>query len=199
MTRRAIILASTSPWRKILLQQLGLNATAESPEFVENHADWNTVSDMVVHFAKKKAESLGTRHPTAWIIGSDQAVECEGRLFNKPGTLERGIAQLLNLEGKTHHLWTAVALHDPIRQITRHRLLCHTMRMRPLTLSQAERYIQREDPLGCAGSYKVESLGMALFESMEGTDHTAIIGLPVTALSDLFREAGEDLLDRILA
>jgi septum formation protein len=165
---------------------------------VEDHTLDLTASDLVVSFARGKAESLASSHPDALILGSDQVAEIDGMILTKPGTTEAAIEQLMVLQGRTHHLRTAVALHDARTGDTWLDSVETHMRMRSLTRALAAAYVAHDNPIDCAGSYKVEEAGAALFEAMEGADHTAIIGLPITAVSRLLRKAGEDLLARIV-
>jgi septum formation protein len=193
-----LILASTSRYRRALLDGLGLEYQAIAPRFEEDHALRLAPEALVVHFAVKKAESLLADHPEALIIGADQTAELDGKILTKPGTFEGAVEQVLALAGRTHRLLTAVALADGRRPGAAHRLVVHTMRMRAMTRALAEAYVARDQPLDCAGAYKIEASGVLLFESMEGPDHTAIVGLPVTAVADLLRGSGVDLLARVL-
>ena len=195
---RTLVLASTSPYRRKLLQDWGLPHEAAAPQFVEDHDVDLPPSELVRSFARQKAVSLASLHPEALILGSDQIVEMDGVILNKPGTTEAAVSQLMRLQGRTHRLQTAVALHDAKLRKTWEECVEVQMRMRPLTEELAALYVARDNPIDCAGSYKVESVGAALFEGMEGVDHTAIIGLPITAVSRLLQRAGEDLLERIL-
>ena len=195
---RPLVLASTSRYRRALLDSLGLRYEALAPDFVEDPTMPGSVEERVVAFARGKAVSLGHARPDALIIGSDQGVELDGQLLGKPGDPARAVAQLLSMAGREHRLLTAVAVHDPAAARTEHLLVVHHMHMRPLTPAQAEAYVRHDRPLDCAGSYKVESLGMALFSAMDGPDHTAIIGLPITATVTLLGRAGVDLLARVV-
>jgi septum formation protein len=192
---RRLILASTSRYRRAILDALGVPYLALAPVFEEDHTLPLTPEEMVVSFARGKAESLALAHPGDLVIGSDQLGELDGRPLTKPGTREAAVEQLLALAGRTHRLLTAVAVASAGRP-TEHALVEHRMRMRPLGRALAEAYVDRDRPLDCAGAYKVEALGAALFEEMSGPDHTAIVGLPVTALSRLLLAAGVDLLAR---
>lgn len=194
MPPRTIVLASTSRYRRALLDPLGVSYVAASPHFVEDHALRLSPSSMVEAFARGKAESLAEDHPNALIIGSDQIPELDGRVLTKPATHDAAVDQLLALAGRTHVLRTAVAVHDSARALTSCRRVDHRMTMRPLTRALAEAYVARDQPLDCAGSYRIESLGVLLFESMEGSDHTAIIGMPLSVTAALLREHGVDLL-----
>lgn len=198
---RTIVLASTSKYRRALLDSLGLDYVAKSPRFEETPVPGLDAEATAIRFAIKKAESLRTEHPDALILGADQTIGLEGRILGKPGSVERAVEQLLELSGRTHHLYTAVALLDAARPGAQaeHRLVTHEMKMRALSRSQLEAYVARDQPMDCAGAYKVESLGVLLFEEMRGPDHTAIVGLPISAVADLFHSAGFDLLTRILS
>jgi septum formation protein len=193
-----IVLASTSRYRRALLDSLGLRYRAMAPAFEEDHALAIPPEEMVIRFARAKAESLGPACPEAAIVGCDQLAAVDGKVLTKPGSEARAVEQLLALGGRTHQLLTAIALHRPRAGITEHAVVVHKMKMRPLTPALAEAYVARDRPLDCAGAYKVESLGIALFEEMLGDDHTAIIGLPITRLVWLLKNAGIELLESVL-
>lgn len=193
-----LLLASTSPYRRAVLEALGLRFDVAAPDFVEDHASATDPREMVQRFARGKALSLVPRHRGTIIIGSDQAAAIDGHILGKPGSAERAVEQLLRLAGRTHLLLTAVCIHDTRTGATHERLVEHHMRMRPLDRALAERYVARDRPLDCAGAYKVEATGAALFEEMAGPDHTAIVGLPVSVVAALLREVGVDLLARAL-
>lgn len=179
-----LILASTSKYRAQLLSQLGWPFQSQSPEVDEdifkqqNHPPF----DLAKILSELKAAAVFQQHPEACVIGSDQVCHVEGQLLGKPKTVERAIEQLLFMQGKTHELVTAMTLICPGRKET----LVNVTRlsMRHLNKNQVEAYVQADSPLDCAGSYKLESRGIKLFESIETTDHTAIIGLPLIALSN---------------
>jgi septum formation protein len=174
-----LILASTSPHRRALLERLRVPFTCEPP-----HVDEDTVkrseprADTVVRtLARAKALAVAACHPAAIVIGSDQAAVVDGALLDKPGTAANAIAQLQRLQGREHALLTAVAIAHP-RGVVEF-VATTTLRMRALTVAEIERYVAADRPLDCAGSYKVESLGIALFDAIAGDDHTAIVGLPL--------------------
>jgi septum formation protein len=195
---RALVLASTSKYRRALLDAAGVPHVAVAPSFVEelDGALARLAPDaLAVAFARGKAECLAGAHPDALIIGADQVPAIDARVLGKPGTREAAVEQLLALQGRTHRLHTAVAVHYPRAGLTRSRLVTHEMTMRALTRAQVEAYVEHDAPLDCAGAYRVEARGALLFESMRGDDHTAIVGLPLTALAALLRELGHDLLD----
>lgn len=189
---KRIVLASTSKYRRALLDAAGIRYEAASPPFDEDHARELAPEEMVVAFARGKAESLASAHPGAVVVGADQIPEVDGRILTKPGTRDAAIAQLRALAGRTHRLLTAVAVCDGSR--TESRLVVHRMAMRPLTETQIVAYVDRDQPFDCAGAYKVEAAGALLFETMEGPDHTAIVGLPLTETAALLAMFGVDVL-----
>jgi septum formation protein len=192
----SVILASTSKYRRALLDSLGLSYVAKKPSFDENAIPGKSAAETAVLFAIGKAQSLVAEYPDALIIGADQTVGLGEQILGKPGTAERAVDQLMELSGRTHHLHTAVALAHGTT--VHHRLITHAMTMRACTREQAEAYVARDQPIDCAGAYKIESLGILLFEEMRGPDHTAIVGLPITALGDLFHSLGFDLFSLLL-
>jgi septum formation protein len=185
-----LILASTSKYRRALLDAAGIEYEAASPPFEEDHRQKLSPEEMVVAFARGKAESLAS--PDALVIGADQIPELDGQILTKPGSRDGAIAQLQALQGRTHRLLTAVAVHGSGRSESK--LVIHQMKMRTLTRAQIERYVDRDTPFDCAGAYKVEAAGALLFESMLGSDHTAIVGLPLTALRELLDRFNHSLL-----
>ena len=193
-----LVLASTSPYRRALLEQAGVPFEVASPIFEEDHGLPLAPEDMVRAFAIGKAESLSKHFPTSLIIGSDQVAEIDGSVLTKPHRFERAVEQLMALAGKTHRLLTAVAVHSPETGQTFDELVVHQMRMRELTRPLAEGYVRADQPLSCAGSYKIESTGLLLFEEMRGVDHSGIIGLPLTAVARLVGRHGVDLLGSVL-
>jgi septum formation protein len=199
MTTRRLVLATTSPYRRALLETIGVRFLVESPLFEEDHGRHLDPATLAIAFARGKAESLAARFPDAVIVGADQVPELEGRILGKPGSEGRAIEQLLALQGRTHRLITAVAVHDAARKTTEHRAVVHAMRMRPLSRATIEAYVARDRPLDCAGSYRVEARGALLFEEMCGADHTAIVGLPLTVVADLLARVGVDLLHEALS
>lgn len=191
---RPLVLASTSRYRRALLDAAGIAHEAVAPPFDEDHDRGLPPDELVVAFARGKAESLARARPDALIIGADQIPEIDGTILTKPGHAAGAIEQLARLSGRVHRLLTAVAIHDPTSGRTAHRVVVHAMRMRPLSRAQIEAYVARDAPFDCAGAYKVEAAGALLFEAMDGPDHTAIVGLPLTALASLLAEHGVDLL-----
>lgn len=196
-SRRTLILASTSPYRRSLLDRLSVDYLAADPGVDEDLWRELAPEPMVLGLAQAKAEAVP--HPDALIIGSDQCVDLEGEVLGKPGTVERAVAQLERLAGKPHRLLTAVAVHDTRTGETRVDLDVHTLTMRALGRESLEAYVRADQPMGCAGSYMLEKRGVALFESIEAdpklADDTAIIGLPMLRTLRLLRGFGVDPLE----
>ena len=181
-----IVLASTSPYRKKLLQQLNLTFTVEAPAVYESYLKKTaqvSLSDLPVFLAQKKAESVAALFPHDIVIGSDQMGLFEHKSLDKPGTKDKAILQLQKLQGTTHQLLTALCV------IHRGKLFQHLditeLTMRQLNDSQIKNYVDLENPIDCAGSYKFEGLGIALFEKVQTKDPSAIVGLPLMALTQI--------------
>jgi septum formation protein len=190
MAATELILASTSRYRRELLDRLGIPYRAIAPACDEEALKDPALAPRALaeRLALAKAESLAGAHPDATIIGSDQVAELDGAILGKPGTPERALAQLRAMSGKEHRLLTAMAvLHGGRRWM-------HTdvaiLRMRRLDDIALTRYIARDQPLDCAGSYKLERGGVALFERIDCADHAAITGLPLLALARILAEIG---------
>ncbi len=185
-----LVLASTSPYRRVLLERLGIAFAVEAPRCDEEalKEPGTPASDLALQLARAKALSLRREaaQAGAFILGSDQLVDLDGQILGKPHTVEGAVSQLKRLRGRAHRLLTAFALVDPESKVETH-LDVHTLTMRDLSDHEIERYVAREQPLDCAGSYKIESAGIALFARIEGEDFTAITGLPLLALSQLLR------------
>jgi septum formation protein len=182
-----LILASTSPYRRDLLKRLGVDFVAVAPEYEEEH-DLDLPPDrLVIELAARKAQSLKNRYPDDLIIGSDQAAELDGRLLLKPGSIERAKAQLRELSGRTHRLLTGLAVFQPATDRLETALDVHHMTLRDLTDEEISAFVESEKPVDCAGAYKVEGPGIALFKSLSGDDYTGIIGLPLTRLVGLLK------------
>ncbi|MEM9070693.1 MAG: nucleoside triphosphate pyrophosphatase [Myxococcota bacterium] len=189
-----LILASTSSYRKAQLTQLGVTFEAHPHRCDEASAMVSGDAPDVI--AKKlsvaKAESLRGAFPDGWILGSDQVVDLDGAVLGKPGTRSRAVSQLAALSGRTHRLITGVALCGPGGSLAEH-LDVHRMSVRSLAEGEIERYVDADEPLDCCGAYKIERLGITLFDRIEGDDFTSIVGLPLMAVARMLREAGWSL------
>lgn len=196
VAERRVVLASTSRYRSALLAKLGISFDALAPGVDEDlvKGEEPDPRSLVRTLAVAKAKAVTASAPDAVIIGSDQCAELDGEILGKPGTFERAVAQLERMSGRTHVLWTAVAVLDARTGVCTVDVDRHELRMRRLTREQISTYVERDQPLDCAGSYKIESLGVALFESIHGKDFTAIVGLPLTLVAQRLAERGVDVL-----
>jgi septum formation protein len=188
-----IVLASTSPYRRALLERLGLPFRCRAPQCDEEATKGQELEarTLAEQLALAKAASLLADEPDAAIIGCDQLVAFQGQIFGKPGTVARATEQFSAISGQTHELYTAlVVVHQ--ERIIRHTDVT-TLRMRDLSPAAIERYIAADQPLDCAGSYKLESRGIVLFDRIQTDDHTAITGLPLVALVSILRDLGYEI------
>jgi septum formation protein len=185
-----LILASTSKYRGSLLAQLGHPFEAISPGVDEDQLKSQNITptQLAGELAKLKAQAVFNKRPEACVIGSDQVCVLNGELLGKPGSKENAITQLQKMQGIHHELITAVTILYPQGEINFHNRTL--LFMRPLTLSEITRYIDEDLPLDCAGSYKLESKGIKLFEKIEMDDHTSIIGLPLIQLNNHLLKIG---------
>mgnify|MGYP003575500715 CR=1 FL=1 len=183
-----LVLASTSPYRRELLQRLRLPFDCARPDVDETPWPDEPVPAMVARLARAKAEAVLAHRTGDQVIGSDQAAELDGRPLGKPGSREGAIAQLEAMSGRSVRFHTAVCVADADRR--REAVDLTTVRFRPLSRAEIVRYVEAELPLDCAGSFKCEGLGISLFEAIESSDPTALIGLPLITLARLLRETG---------
>src|SRR5689334_9147909 len=191
--RPALVLASTSPHRRLLLERLGLPFTAVAPGVDETRSHREPVTELVRRLSRAKAEAVAARHPGALIIGSDQAAERDGEILGKPGGHPQAVAQLRASSGKSLTFHTGLCLLDTRDGTRREHSDVTRVILRRLGDAEIERYLQAEKPYDCAGSFKSEGLGISLFEGIESNDPTALIGLPLIVLSRFLREAGVPL------
>lgn len=192
---RTIVLASTSPFRRELLERLGLPYEAASPRFEERLDQEADPAELATSMALGKAMSLADDFPDALIIGSDQVLVTGGEIIGKPGTVGRAKEQLRRMSGASHTFHTGLAVVDTASGETRASTVPFTVTLRELTDDEIENYIRLDDPLGCVGSFKIEGLGIALMERLEGDDFTALIGLPLIELVSMLRNLGVNPLD----
>jgi septum formation protein len=191
---RRLVLASTSPYRRELLARLGLSFTAAAPGADETPLPGEAPAATALRLAEAKARAAGGAWPDALIIGSDQVADVDGEAVSKPGDHDHARAQLARLSGKTIVFHTGIALLDTKSGKCDSALVDVVSRFRLLAPAEIETYLQREHPYDCAGSVKSESLGIALFESIESDDPTALIGLPLIRLTSMLRAAGVRVL-----
>lgn len=188
-----LVLGSTSRYRAELLRRLVADFERSAPGTDEAPLPNEAPAERALRLAIAKAEAAAGSSRDALVIGSDQVAELDGMILDKPGTAERARVQLAASSGREVRFHTALCLLDT-RDGHRHTHVDRTLvRFRPLGAAEIERYIEREQPLDCAGSFKCEGLGISLFESIDNRDPSALIGLPLIALARLLREAGIDL------
>jgi 7-methyl-GTP pyrophosphatase len=192
---RTLVLASTSPYRLQLLRQLGLPFHVASPLFTETIDQEIAPGLQVKHLSAQKAKSLAGRYLDALIIGADQVfVDGRGKVLGKPGSVEGAVMQLREMSGRSHTFYTGVTIWDSCSGEALTDVVTFTVTLKKLSREQIERYIERENPIDCAGSFKIEGLGIALMERMDGCDYTALIGLPLIKLTEMLSHFGVEVL-----
>jgi len=194
MSTPPLVLASTSPFRRALLERLGLQFETVAPAVDETRRPGEPPEALVVRLAEAKARAVVGEHPDALIIGSDQVACIGDGVLGKPGGREQAIAQLERAAGRSVLFLTGLCLLNGGSGRCRTLVEPFRVHFRKLTRSQIEGYVDREQPYGCAGSFKSEGLGIALFERLEGDDPNALIGLPLIRLIDLLSAEGLDVL-----
>lgn len=188
-----VVLGSTSVYRRQLLERLGIPFTVAASNVDEEPLPGESAVELVQRLARAKAESVARRHPKSLVIGSDQLAVCGRDLLGKPGSGERAIAQLKSLSGQRVAFHTAVhVIHSDSAAHEGHVDLT-TVHFRSLNDDEIKRYVARDKPYDCAGGFKVEALGVALFNRVETQDPTALIGLPLIWLAGALRRNGFDL------
>ncbi len=191
---RPLVLASTSPFRRELLARLGLPFETDSPAVDETRRTDEPPQVMVLRLAEAKARAVAPRHPGALIVGSDQVACIGDEVLGKPGDRERAIAQLERASGRSVLFQTGLCLLDAASGRAQTLVEPFRVHFRPLSRAQIEGYLDRERPFDCAGSFKSEGLGIALFQRLDGEDPTALIGLPLIRLVALLECDGVDPL-----
>ncbi len=187
---RRIVLASTSPFRRELMERLGIPFETAEPLFEEHVDQGEEPEELVKRLALGKAMSLAKSYPDTLIIGSDQVFVARGAVIGKPGSVERAREQLRLMSGGTHTFHTGLAVVDTASGETHTVSVPFTVTLRELADGEIDEYIRRDDPLCCAGSFKIEGLGIALMERLEGVDFTSLIGLPLISLVTILRKLG---------
>jgi septum formation protein len=183
-----LILASTSAYRKDLLERLRIPFEVVSPKVDETPLTGESTLELALRLANAKAAAVSKEHPHAWVIGSDQVADLCGAAIGKPGNFERALAQLQLMRGQTVTFHTALCLMKGDIQTTLN--ISTEVTFRKLSDDVLESYLLAEEPYDCAGSAKSEGLGITLLESIQSDDPTALIGLPLIALTGLLRDAG---------
>jgi len=185
-----LILASSSPFRKAILEKLGLPFEVLSPQLDETPQAHESAEQLVQRLAQSKAIAAALSHPEALIIGSDQVAIIDGRILGKPGDHNQAVAQLRQVSGKTVTFLTGLCLYNAASKQAQIEVVPFRVVFRDLSEQQIENYLQAEKPYNCAGSFKSEGLGIALFERLEGDDPNTLIGLPLLRLVRMLENEG---------
>lgn len=197
MSRPNIVLASSSPYRRNLLERLGLEFACIFPAVDERPLEGETPRLTAARLAELKARSVASRAGGALVIGSDQVAVRDGQPLGKPGGRAANIAQLIAASGQWVEFLTAVCLLNPASEDCQVDVVQYSVEFRPLSRSQIEFYVDHERPFDCAGGFKAEGLGIALFRRMRGDDPTALIGLPLIRLARMLEKEGVELLSPV--
>jgi len=187
-----LVLASGSPWRRQLLDRLGVAYTAISPDIDESRAPGEAPDALVRRLAREKAEAVAAHHPDALVIGSDQVAALDDAILGKPGTREHAIEQLRRQSGRRVDFLTGVCLCRPQREPLVDVVMVRTC-FRAFDNAEIERYVDAENVTATAGSIKSEGLGITLVDSIDSNDPTALVGLPLITLRRMLAESGYPL------
>ena len=190
-----LVLATTSPYRRELFARFGLPFSQLAPGVDERPRAGEHPAALAARLSEAKARALIQHCPDALIIGSDQTAACGSLTLGKPGDFTTARAQLQNLSGQTAHFYTAVTVLDAATSAAETRTAITEVVFRALAAGEIDRYLEREQPYDCAGSFKAEGLGIALFKALRSDDPTALIGLPLISLRDLLAEFGVDVIN----
>lgn len=191
---RRLVLASTSPFRKQLLKRLGLPFVTAVPTTDETPRNGETPRQLAARLAEAKAKAVAPEFPDSLVIGSDQVAVLDGTILGKPGTHDRAVAQLRMASGETVCFYTGLALCDTADNRSQVDVVPFRVVLRSLDEGRIERYLARERPYGCAGSFKSEGLGVALLERLEGDDPSALVGLPLIRLVGMLEAFGAEVI-----
>ncbi len=193
---QGLLLASSSRYRRVLLERLGLPFETASPDIDETRHSGESAQALVQRLAAEKAAALAQHYPNHLIIGSDQVASLDDQVLGKPGSIDKAEAQLARLSGQTVHFYTGLALLNSQTLAVQVELDTTAVEFRELSGPEISAYVARETPLDCAGSFKSEGLGVALFEGITTADPAALIGLPLVLLCNMLRAEGMDPLGR---
>ncbi|NVZ77490.1 septum formation inhibitor Maf [Pseudomonas gingeri] len=188
-----LLLASSSVYRRELLDRLRLPFTCSSPDIDESHQPGESAEALVRRLAEEKAHALSASHPRHLIIGSDQVAVLDGHIIGKPHTFDKAREQLLAASGARVTFLTGLALLNSQSGHCQVDCVPFTVHMRRLDPARIERYLRAEQPYDCAGSFKAEGLGVSLFQRTEGPDATSLVGLPLIRLVDMLLAEGVEI------
>lgn len=189
-TAPLIVLASSSPYRRDLLDRFLDTYEAVDPEIDETNVDEMSPKKLARHLARKKAEAVAINSRNALVIGADQVAVLDGKVLGKPGTHARAVEQLLAASGKTVKFLTAVCILDPVGRARYEHTDCTVVQFRHFDRRLADAYLRHDEPYDCAGSFKLEGAGFVLFESVQTDDPTGLIGLPMIWVADRLLHLG---------
>ncbi len=189
-----LVLGSTSPYRRSLMKRLGLDFATAVPDIDESPRPGESPKALVLRLAEEKARAVAREHPRSLIIGSDQVACIDGEMLGKPGNRQAAVRQLSRASGQWVYFHTGLCLYNS--ETNRAQLVCEPFQVqfRRLTGDQIEHYLDLEQPFNCAGSFRSEGLGIALFERMHGEDPNALIGLPLIPLVTLLANEGVSVI-----
>lgn len=178
----SLVLASSSPFRRQILDKLNLDYECHSPDIDESPYNNEEASQLVKRLAIAKAQAVAETVQDALIIGSDQVAVIDGKIVGKPHTHEKAVQQLKSASGNAVTFYTGLALHNSVTGNTQSEVVPFSVHFRELTDTMIENYLRAETPYSCAGSFKSEGMGIVLFEKLEGDDPNTLIGLPLIRL-----------------
>ncbi|NOX08749.1 MAG: septum formation inhibitor Maf [Gammaproteobacteria bacterium] len=190
MSQSQLVLASTSPFRKELLSRLQLDFETASPDIDESPLEGEPPLQLVYRLAEQKAKACASQFPDALLIGSDQIALLGDQILGKPGNHEKACQQLKKLSGQYVSFLTGLCLYNAKQQRSQIEVIQFNVYFRILSDEQIENYLRAETPYNCAGSFKSEAMGVALFDRLEGDDPTALIGLPLIRLTRMLENEG---------
>lgn len=189
-----LVLASSSPYRAQLLSKLGLAFTQDSPNIDESTLTKEEPHALVERLAIEKAQALSNSHPASLIIGSDQVAHFQGEIIGKPGNHPQAAEQLRQFSGHTVEFCTGICLLNSQTQQWQSEVSRFKVHFHKLSAAQIDGYLKQEQPYDCAGSFKSEGLGIALFSRLEGDDPNSLVGLPLIKLVEMLNNEGIDPL-----
>ncbi|MDN4503348.1 Maf family protein [Alteromonadaceae bacterium BrNp21-10] len=192
-----IVLASTSPFRKSLLEKLCIPFTTANPKVDETPLPSESAPQLVERLAMAKAKAVAEELQQGWVIGSDQVAVIDHCILGKPKTHDNAIAQLRQCSSNKVTFYTGLCLYNAATNTSQSLVDTFSVHFKELSDYQIERYLLSEQPYNCAGSFKSEGLGIALFERLEGKDPNTLVGLPLIDLIALFKQQGIDIFDYI--
>lgn len=193
---RTLVLGSTSPFRKAILEKLGIDFITDKPEVDETPLPNEEPEALVARLAEDKAKAVAKRHSSSLIIGSDQVAVFDRQILGKPHTHENAVAQLTAFSGQTVTFLTGLSVIDTHSDQTHTLVEPFKVKFKTLSQSDIENYLLAEKPYNCAGSFKSEALGICLFEKLEGDDPNTLIGLPLIKLVSILDKLGYSVLEQ---